>query len=99
MKKCPLCNLINTDGTEICDCGYNFASGTRQFSIQKKKPKKPGFFDKAFTGNIYDALAFGALFGGIVSLRKGLPEALGGAIGGAILFGVLWRIVQFFRKP
>jgi hypothetical protein len=95
MKKCPLCNLISTDGTEICDCGYNFASETRKFSIQKKKP---GFFDKAFLGNIYNALAFGALLGGIASLSKGLPGAFGGAIGGAIIFGVIWGIVQFFRK-
>jgi len=34
-KKCPKCGLINPDTTIICDCGYNFETGSMEITVDR----------------------------------------------------------------
>ena len=38
MKKCPMCGSVNSDLSEICDCGFNFNTAIDgPFSFRKRK--------------------------------------------------------------
>jgi hypothetical protein len=39
-KKCPKCNLWNSENAEVCDCGYNFVQKKVQLSIRKEEEYK-----------------------------------------------------------
>lgn len=59
VKECPHCRLENPDSAELCDCGYDFASGSMRSSAEvdpldydKPKEKEP----TDYTGLIIGAI-------------------------------------------
>lgn len=73
--ECPHCKLLNPDGAERCDCGYDFKSGSLETSYNTETSETGG--------NWLDIQLAGMPWGGVALCcicTCGLPLALVAAI-------------------
>ncbi len=86
--RCPECRLINPETALRCDCGYDFASGSKKESYLVKKELPTGnlaSLERRFLGRVLDKLiAVLALLG------ASLPAIISREVGQVtVVFGIL----------